>query len=213
MESTWQFIKDLFDPESIVRLGLPLLLFVIFAETGLLVGFFLPGDSLVFISGLICATNNDYLGVNIVVLILSMSVAAILGNIVGYWFGRIAGERLFKREDSWLFKRRRLLATQAFYEKHGGKTIVMGRFLPVIRTFAPILAGIIKVDLKNFMLYNVIGAVAWIGSICSIGYFLGTRFPKVKDYLGWIVIGLIVITTIPVMITYMKERKKKNTAS
>lgn len=209
MESAWQFFKDLLNPESIVQLGLPLLLFVIFAETGLFIGFFLPGDSLVFISGLICATNNDYLGVGIFTLILCMSLAAILGNVAGYWFGRKVGEKLFKREDSFFFKRRHLIATKSFYERHGGKTIILGRFLPIIRTFAPILAGVIQIDFKKFMIYNVIGAFAWISSISSIGYFLGQRFPGIKNYLGWIVIGLIVITTIPIVITYIKGRKKK----
>lgn len=209
MDSVWEFLKQLVNPESIVQLGLPLLLFVIFAETGLLIGFFLPGDSLVFISGLICATNNDYVGVNLFTLIISMSGAAILGNVAGYWFGRIVGEKLYKRKDSFLFKKRHITATQSFYERHGGKTIIMGRFLPIIRTFAPILAGVIKIDLKRFMLYNVIGAIAWIGSISSVGYFLGVRFPGIKDYLGWIVIGLIIITAIPVFLTYLKERNKK----
>lgn len=138
-----------------------------------------------------------------------MSGAAILGNVAGYWFGRIVGEKLYKRKDSFLFKKRHITATQSFYERHGGKTIIMGRFLPIIRTFAPILAGVIKIDLKRFMLYNVIGAIAWIGSISSVGYFLGVRFPGIKDYLGWIVIGLIIITAIPVFLTYLKERNKK----
>ncbi len=208
MESAWQFIKDLLNPESIVQLGLPLLLFVIFAETGLLIGFFLPGDSLVFISGLICATNNDYLGVGIITLIFSMSIAAILGNIAGYWFGRKVGEKLYKRKDSFFFKQRHLIATKNFYERHGGKTIILGRFLPIIRTFAPILAGVIQIDFKKFMFFNVVGAFAWIGSVSSIGYFLGQRFPGIKNHLGWIVIGLIIITTIPVALTYIKEKKK-----
>jgi membrane-associated protein len=211
MESAWEFIKDLFNPESIVRLGLPLLLFVIFAETGLLVGFFLPGDSLVFLSGVICATEQEHLGIGIVGLILSMSGAAILGNVTGYWFGRKVGERLYKREDSFLFKRRHLIATQAFYEKYGGITIMLGRFLPVIRTFAPVLAGVIQVNFQKFMLYNIAGAIAWIGSFCGIGYFLGKRYPWIKDYLGWIVIGLIVITAVPVVVTYVRERKKRKT--
>ena len=181
---------------------------MIFAETGLFIGFFLPGDSLVFISGLICATNNDYLGVGIFTLIFCMSIAAITGNIAGYWFGRKVGAKLFKKEDSFLFKRRHLLATKSFYEKHGGKTIILGRFLPIIRTFAPILAGVIQIDFKKFMIYNIIGAFAWISSITSIGYFLGQRFPGIKDYLGWIIIGLIIITTIPVILTYIKEKRK-----
>lgn len=187
---------------------MPLLLFVIFAETGLFIGFFLPGDSLVFISGLLCATNNDVMRVNIFALILFMSLAAIIGNVVGYLFGKRVGEALYNRPDSLLFKRRHVDATRSFYEKHGGKTLFVGRFLPIIRTFAPILAGVIKIDFRKFMLYNIAGAFCWIGSIASVGYFLGSRFPKTKDYLGYIVIGLIIVTTIPVVLTYLKERKK-----
>jgi len=207
VEEAWQFLKDLTNPESIIKLGLPLLLFVIFAETGLFFGFFLPGDSLVFISGLLCATNPDLLGVNILVLLLLMSIAAILGNVVGYYFGKRVGKALYKRPDSFFFKRRHVEATQAFYERHGGKTLFLGRFLPVIRTFAPILAGVIKIDIKKFMWYNVAGAVCWIVSFGSIGYFLGARVPGIKDYLGYIVIGLIVITAIPVVLTFRKERR------
>jgi membrane-associated protein len=210
MNEIWNFLKELLNPESIVQLGLPLLLFVIFAETGLFFGFFLPGDSLVFISGLICATNNEYLDVNIVTLIVSMISVAVLGNIVGYWFGKKVGPALFKKEDSLFFKKRHLQATQSFYEKHGGKTLILGRFLPVVRTFAPILAGIIAIDFRKFMIYNLLGATAWIASISSIGFFLGSEFPKTKDYLGYIVIGLIIITSIPVFITYLKEKKKGN---
>lgn len=209
MHEAWQFLKDLTNPESIVKLGLPLLLFVIFAETGLFVGFFLPGDSLVFISGLLCATNKDLLQVNIFTLIFLMSLAAIIGNVVGYLFGRKVGDSLYNRKDSFLFKRRHVDATRSFYEKHGGKTLFLGRFLPIIRTFAPILAGVIKIDFRKFMLYNIAGAFCWIGSIASVGYFLGSKFPKTKDYLGYIVIGLIIITTIPVFLTYLKERRKK----
>lgn len=210
MSEVWEFLKELVDPKSIIQLGLPLLLFVIFAETGLFFGFFLPGDSLVFISGLFCATKPELIGVNIVVLILLMVAAAVLGNIVGYLFGKRFGKNLFKKEDTFFFKKRHLIATQDFYEKHGRKTLIMGRFLPYVRTFAPILAGIINLDFNKFMLYNVIGAFAWIGSIASIGYFLGSKFPETENYLGYIVIGLIVITTLPVAITYLKNRKQKN---
>jgi len=209
MTEALEFLKNLTNPESIIKLGLPLLLFVIFAETGLLIGFFLPGDSLVFISGLICATNQATLQVNITELILLMSLAAIAGNTFGYLFGRRVGPGLYKRPDSFLFKKSYLETTRNFYEKHGGKTLFVGRFLPIIRTFAPILAGVIKVDFKKFMLYNIVGAFCWIGSVAGIGYFLGAKFPQTKDYLGYIVIGLIIITSIPVLITYFKERKLK----
>jgi len=203
------FLKTLTDPQSIIHYGgLWLLLFVVFAETGLLVGFFLPGDSLIFISGLLCATKPQLLGVAFVPLLLLLMAAAILGNMFGYWFGRKAGEALYKRKDSFFFRRKHLETTKAFYEKHGGKTLIMGRFLPIIRTFAPVLAGVIKVDFGLFMVYNVVGAVAWIGSFGSIAYFLGKRFPQTEQYLGYIVIGLIVITAIPVVITWLKNRKK-----
>ncbi|MBC7696013.1 MAG: VTT domain-containing protein [Burkholderiales bacterium] len=202
------FFKQLTDPESIIQYGgLWLLLFVVFAETGLLVGFFLPGDSLIFISGLVCATKPHLLGLSFIVLIPLLILAAVLGNVAGYWFGRKAGEKLYSKKDSLLFRKKHLLTTQLFYEKHGGITLILGRFLPIIRTFAPILAGVIKIDFKIFMLYNILGAVAWIGSIATIAYFLGIKFPWIENYLGYIIIGLIVITTIPVLLTYLKSRK------
>jgi membrane-associated protein len=202
------FLKHLTDPQSIIHYGgLWLLLFVVFAETGLLVGFFLPGDSLIFISGLLCATKPQLLNTSFVPLILLLMLSAIIGNIFGFWFGKKVGEKLYTRKDSFLFRKQHLITTKAFYDKHGGKALVLGRFLPVIRTFAPILAGVIKIDFKLFMAYNVIGAIAWIGSIASIAYFLGKQFPWIENYIGYIVVGLIVITTIPVAVTYLKSRK------
>jgi membrane-associated protein len=209
MNEAWEFLKTLTNPESIIRLGLPILLSVIFAETGLLIGFFLPGDSLVFISGLLCATNPNLLNASIAMLIIYMSLAAIIGNAVGYYFGKRVGAGLYKRPDSLFFKKRHLETTRLFYERHGGKTLLLGRFLPIIRTFAPILAGVINIDAKKFMLYNIAGAIAWIGSVAGIGYFLGAEFPQTKEYLGYIVVGLIVITSIPVLLTYLKERKRR----
>lgn len=203
------FLKQLTDPQSIIHYGgLWLLLFVVFAETGLFVGFFLPGDSLIFISGLLCATKPQLLDTPFLILLPLLMLAAIVGNIFGYWFGKKTGEKLYTREDSFLFRKKHLIATKDFYNQHGGKTLILGRFLPIIRTFAPILAGVIKVDFKIFMMYNVIGAVAWIVSIASIAYFLGKQFPVIENYIGYIVIGLIVITTIPVLMTYLKSRKK-----
>jgi membrane-associated protein len=205
----WDFLKELTDPESIIRYGgLALLLFVVFAETGLLIGFFLPGDSLMFISGLICRTKPELLGVNIVVLIAGLVSAAVIGNIAGYWFGRKVGPALFKRQDSWIFKKRYLEATREFYEKHGGKTLILGRFLPIIRTFAPILAGVIKIDFGRFMIYNIVGALAWICSLSLCGYFLGT-IQWVQDNIGYIVIGLIIVTLIPV-IPFFRKKKPSN---
>lgn len=204
------FLKKLTDPQSIIHYGgLWLLLFVVFAETGLLIGFFLPGDSLIFISGLVCATKPHLLNVSFPVLLFSLVTAATVGNMFGYWFGKKAGEALYKREDSLIFKKSHLITTKAFYDKHGGKTLILGRFLPIIRTFAPILAGVIKVDFKIFMVYNVAGAIAWIGSLGSLAYFLGIEFPWIENYIGYIVIGLIIITAIPVITTFFKNRSEK----
>jgi membrane-associated protein len=203
----WDFFKELTDPESIIKYGgMALLLFVIFAETGLFVGFFLPGDSLVFISGFICATKPHLLHTSIINLVISMTVAAILGNIAGYWFGRSVGPALFSREDGWIFKKRYVKITHDFYARRGGKTLILGRFLPIIRTFAPILAGVIQMGFRRFMFYNILGAFFWISALSLAGYYLGATFPGMGHYIGLIVITLIVITAIPVIRTHLKER-------
>ena len=206
-----EFLKQLTDPQSIIHYGgLALLLFVVFAETGLLIGFFLPGDSLIFISGMFCVSKPELLGVNIFALIFLLSTSAIIGNIVGYWFGNKVGPPLFTRKDSIIFKKRYLEVTRDFYNKNGGKTLILGRFLPIIRTFAPILAGVIKIDFKKFMLYNVIGAFAWIGLLASIGYYLGT-YVWVQENVEYIVIGLIIITLFPIFSAFRKKKNENNT--
>ncbi|TND10674.1 MAG: hypothetical protein FD123_316 [Bacteroidetes bacterium] len=204
---TWDFLKELTNPESIIRYGgLALLLFVVFAETGLLIGFFLPGDSLIFISGMMCA--RGIIDTPVYILIPLVILAAVTGNIAGYWFGRRVGPALFKRDDSLIFKKRYIETTRSFYERHGGKALILGRFLPIIRTFAPILAGVIRLDFRKFMWYNVAGAVLWITSFTLLGYFLG-NIPWVQKNLGYIVIFLIIITLVPVIQTWRKERKHK----
>jgi membrane-associated protein len=206
----WEFLKTLTDPESIIQYGgLALLLFVIFAETGLFVGFFLPGDNLIFIAGLICATKPELMNVSFPVLMVSMIIAAVTGNMFGFWFGKKAGERLYSRKDSFFFRKKHVEITQNYYSKHGGKTLILGRFLPIIRTFAPILAGVIKISFGKFMLYNLIGAVAWIGSIGSVAFYLGKKFPQIENYLGIIFISLIVLTAIPVLTTFLKSKKSE----
>ncbi len=202
-----EFLKQLTDPQSIIEYGgLALLLFVVFAETGLLIGFFLPGDSLIFLSGMICVSKPELLQVSLPEIIGLLTLAAVLGNCAGYWFGYKVGPPLFKREDSFIFKKRYLEMTRSFYEKYGGAALVFGRFLPIIRTFAPILAGVIKINFKRFMLFNIAGAVAWIGMLCCIGYYLGT-YEWVQKNVGYIIIGLIVVTMIPLVITWLKTRK------
>jgi len=206
-----EFLKELTNPESIIHHGgLVLLLLVIFAENGLVVGFFLPGDSLIFLAGLICGTKPDLLGIDITTLTISMFLAAVVGSLFGYVFGRRVGPPLFERKDSILFKRKYLDITQSFYAKHGGKTLVLGRFLPIIRTFAPIIAGVIRVPVPTFMFFNVVGGALWISSLSLIGYFLGTQFPAIENYVGYIIIGFIGITTTLLIRTYIKQRRESN---
>ncbi|CAN5313093.1 DedA family protein [soil metagenome] len=201
------FLKQLTDPASIIHYGgIALLLFVVFAETGLFIGFFLPGDSLIFVSGMFCSTKPELLSVGIIGLLPLLIIAATTGNMAGYWFGKKAGPALFKREDSLIFKKKYLETTRAFYNRHGAKALILGRFLPVIRTFAPILAGAIAIDFRKFMIYNVIGATTWILVMGLCGYFLG-KISWVEENVGWIVIFLIVITLIPVVRTWKNERK------
>lgn len=200
----------IFDPQSIIEYGgIFLLLFVVFAETGLFIGFFLPGDSLLFISGMICSTKPDLLrNLNIVWVIALLCLAAITGNVFGYWFGRRTGPALFTKDDNWIFKKRYMEITRTFYNRHGGKTLILGRFLPIIRTFAPILAGVIKIDFGLFMLYNVTGAVAWVTSIGLAGYYLGT-IAWVQNNIEYIVIGLIIITFIPIITAGSRKNAEK----
>ena len=207
MIEAWEFLKQLVNPESIIQYGgIALLVAVVFAETGLFFGFFLPGDSLLFTAGLLCGTG--VFEVHILVLVLSVSAAGILGNLVGYYFGLRTGEALFKRDDTLLFKKRYVNMAQDFYQRHGGLALIAGRFLPIIRTFAPILAGVIKMDFKIFLFYNISGSALWVFSLILLGYFLGTTFPQVKDYLEYIIIGLIVVTAIPVYKSYRAEKKR-----
>jgi membrane-associated protein len=207
MHESWEFIQTLTNPESIIRYGgIALLIFVIFAETGLMVGFFLPGDSLVFVAGLICGTEHQLMNISIIMLAASLSLAAIIGNIAGYYFGKKIGPALFTKDDNLIFKKRYVEITNSFYERHGGKSLVLGRFLPIIRTFAPILAGVIKMNFKPFIFYTVIGAILWIGSLSILGYYLG-RIGWIKENLEWIVIGLVIITSLPIINTFRKEKK------
>jgi membrane-associated protein len=206
MHETWDFFKELTNPESIIRYGgVALLVFVIFAETGIMAGFFLPGDSLVFVAGLICGTEPDLMDVDIASLAGLLSLAAFGGNLCGYYFGKKAGATLFTKNDNLIFKKRYIDITRSFYEKHGGKSLVLGRFLPVIRTFAPVLAGMIRMDFKIFFLYSLTGAVLWIGSLSVLGYYLG-RISWIKDNVGWIIVLLVIITIIPVVLTWKKKQ-------
>ncbi|MCX2494570.1 DedA family protein [Pedobacter sp. PF22-3] len=206
MHDFWNNLHQLLDPEKLLREGgFYLVVFVIYAETGLFFGFFLPGDYLLFLAGMFVATGK--LDVNIAVLLAGLCVAAISGNFTGYWFGRKTGPVLYTRKDSFFFKKRYLTAAKEYYQKQGAFALIMGRFVPIVRTFAPIFAGVVKLDFKKFALYNILGGVLWICSLTLLGYFLGRRFEKeINDYLLYIIIGFILITTIPLLITFVKSK-------
>lgn len=198
--------------------GLWVLLFIIFAETGLFAGFFFPGDSLLFVAGIfsnklaawLYDTQNDFL--NLLMIIILVTIAGILGNFVGYWFGKKSGPTLYKRKDSFFFKQKYLLQAREFYEKNGGFTIVIARFIPFVRTFAPIVAGIVQMDKKKFTFYNISGCIAWTVSMMGSGHYLYKFFLEKFEYdltlhLEGIVLFIVVITTLPVFIKVYMQKK------
>ena len=205
----WDFIQSITSPEKILHIGgLALVLIILFAENGIIIGFFLPGDSLLFFTGLITSTQPELLDTSIYSLLAYMSIASLAGCLFGYYFGWKVGPAVFNRKDSFFFKKKYVDATRTFYERHGGKTLILGKFLPYIRTFAPILAGVIRVPFKSFVGYNVIGAVAWVLSLTLMGYFLGEKFPGIKDYVEYIILGFVIVTNAFVVRAYLKERRK-----
>jgi membrane-associated protein len=179
---------------------------IVFAESGLFFGFFLPGDSLLLTAGLLASRNL----LNIWILLPLLFVAAILGDNVGYWFGAKTGPRIFSREESLLFKPKNLLAAKAFYDKHGGKTIILARFMPFIRTFAPIVAGAVEMDYKRFMFFNLIGGLVWAIGVTLIGYIFGLFFGQIEGidkYFTIVVIAVIVISALPAVIHVWRDSK------
>ena len=205
-----EFLKHAIDPNSIIQLGgVWLLCIVIFAETGLLIGFFLPGDNLILLAGILCKAKPELMQLNYFTLVFFMIISAVLGNVTGYWFGRLAGEKLYKKKDGWFFKQKQIEITKTYYNKYGGNfTLIIARFLPIVRTFAPIIAGVIKIDFFKFMLFNIIGAIAWIFGLTAIGYFLVQAFPQIEDYLSYIFISLIILTAAPIIRVFLKDKNK-----
>ena len=179
---------------------------VIFAESGFLLGFFLPGDSLLFTVGLLA--SQGYF--NIWILVPVSMVCAILGDNFGYWCGLKFGSKIFNREDSFFFHRKHVDRTKAFYETHGKKTIILARFIPVVRTFAPILAGVGKMNYRIFFLYNVLGGILWAGGILIAGFYLGKFFPGLDRYILLIVIIIAFTSVIPILSEYFKAKKNQN---
>lgn len=207
LELVQQLKHFLFTPEGLQELirtgGYWVLVGIVFAETGLLVGFFLPGDSLLFIAGFVAGLGHlDFLWLN-----LLLMVAAITGDTVGYWIGATAGAGLYDRPNTRFFRKEHLLRTRAFYEKHGGKTIVLARFVPIIRTFAPVVAGIAKMEYSRFISFNVFGGIGWVLSMTSLGYFLGS-IPLVQRHLEKAVLLVVLISVLPIVLEYWKHRRE-----
>ena len=205
MGNFWEHLQNLTDAQSIISEGgFYLLLIVVFAETGLFFGFFLPGDYLLFMAGLLC--SSGIFEVHISTLIISLIVAGVLGNYMGYWFGYRTGPVLFKRNDSLMFKKRYVVMAEEFYVKYGGMALILGRFFPIIRTFAPIFAGVVKMDLKKFTLYNIVGSVAWVSTLCLTGYFVGIKYPEIIHYLKYIVLVFFILTAIPLVVAVIRRK-------
>lgn len=199
-----------------IKLGIYIVLFIVFAETGLFAGFFLPGDSLLFLAGIynrelmenILFIDSDF--INVVLLSTMVAVSGILGNIVGYWFGSKSGYYLYNKEDSFWFKKKYLVQSKDFFEKHGGRAIIFARFLPIFRTFAPIVAGIVTMDKKKFMFYNVVSSFLWSFTLIFAGHYLygfllNNYGINLKEHIEMIVIALVAITLLPVLLKFAKK--------
>lgn len=216
--------KQLLNPEFYIlleaggiKIGLYVVLFIIFAETGLLAGFFLPGDSLLFLCGIYSqalmqefSLGNDFL--NVTLLATFVTIMGIIGNMVGYWFGIKSGGYLFRKEDTFFFKKKYLYQSKDFFDKYGTKAIVFARFLPVLRTFAPVIAGIVEMDKKKFMFYNIVGSILWSFTLIFAGHYLYELFLKqfnidLKHYIEYIIIGIVLFTTVPVIMKFLKKPK------
>jgi membrane-associated protein len=196
-------LHQIYDVEGIIRWGgLLMLVAIVFAETGLMIGFFLPGDSLLVTAGIFAAAGH----LDIVSLLLWVTLAAIVGDQLGYYIGHRTGPRIFRREDSLLFKREHLIRARDFYEKHGGKTIILARFIPVIRTFAPVVAGVGQMEYRRFVMFNVVGGFLWVWSMSLLGVFLGNAVPDIDRHIH-VVIGIVVFLSIlPAVIEYYRSR-------
>ncbi len=197
------FFKTIYNVPELIRWGgLIGLILIVFAETGLMVGFFLPGDSLLVTAGLFAAKGD----LNIWTLNISLIIAAIVGDALGYWIGFRTGKALYSRPNSFFFRRDHLIKTHEFYEKHGGKTIIIARFMPIARTFAPVVAGAAEMTYRQFAIFNVIGAILWVTSMTLTGYFLGMAVPNLEDHLHIVVAIVIFLSLLPAIIAWLRAK-------
>jgi membrane-associated protein len=211
MHDLMTLFHKIYDVQGILTWGgLAALVLIIFAETGLLVGFFLPGDSLLVTAGIYCNSIEDGKPplLSLPLVLLLPMLAAILGDTVGYWIGAKSGPKLFTREQSLFFSRKHLLRTKEFYERHGGKAIIIARFLPFVRTFAPVVAGIGQMSYRRFLSYNVFGGIGWVFSMTMIGFSLSHMFPHLNKQIDKVIIVIIFVSLLPGAIGWMVNRKK-----
>ena len=207
MDFIWELFHRIYDVESLVRVGGIIgLTTIVFVETGLLIGFFLPGDSLLVTAGLFAARGD----LDLLTLILCLSAAAILGDTLGYNIGARAGPRLFSRPDSLLFNKKHLITTKEFYDHHGPFTIVIARFVPIVRTFAPVVAGVGAMTYKRFVAYNVVGGIGWVLSMILGGYFLGQLIPNIHKNIDKVIVVVIFLSLLPIIVKYLRERGKQD---
>ena len=209
METLRDWFHFLTDVRGLVQAGGYIALaIIVFTETGLMIGFFLPGDSLLVTAGLFAAKGD----LNIVVLNALLMFCAITGDATGYYIGKKLGPTLFRKEDSMLFKKKHLIATQEFYERHGGKTIIIARFVPIIRTFAPVVAGMAGMQYRRFAVFNIIGGVAWVFSMTMLGYLLVTLFPATEKHIEKVIIIVIFLSLLPGIIEWLRSRMRAKRA-
>jgi membrane-associated protein len=210
METLRNWFHFLTDVRGLVQWGgYVALAIIVFTETGLMIGFFLPGDSLLVTAGLFAAKGD----LNIVWLNALLMTCAVLGDATGYYIGRKLGPALFRREDSLFFKKKHLIATHEFYERHGGKTIIIARFVPVVRTFAPVVAGMANMGYRRFAAFNIIGGVGWVFSMTMLGYLLVTMFPATEKHIEKVIIVVVFLSLLPGLIEWLRARARAKKAA
>jgi len=204
MDAITAFFSTVYNVPELIRIvGFYGLIAIVFAETGLLVGFFLPGDSLLITAGLFAARGDR----SIHALIPTLILAAIVGNATGYWIGARTGAALYSRPDSLLFRREHVRMTHEYYERHGGKTVVLAQFIPILRTFAPVVAGVGQMGYRQFAMFNVLGAILWVSSMTLAGYLLGNLVPNIEKRIHIVVAVVILVSLIPPAIAFLKSRR------
>jgi membrane-associated protein len=213
LESLFHFLRSLFDPEGLRELirsgGAPLICGIVFIETGFFVGFFLPGDSLLITAGILAA--GGFLPLRW--LLLPVMLCAIVGDQIGYWIGRSAGAALYKRQDSFFFRRSHLQRAHDFYEKYGGRAVILARFVPIVRTFCPPVAGAARMPYGRYVMFDIFGGIFWVGAMILGGYSLGRSVPNIGKYIHYVIAVVAVVSILPAVIGVLKSRKAPPSAT